>query len=62
MHRLIASLLLATLAGAAYAEPLNYNVVNLEANATRQVSNDTAYATLFVEYTENDPGDRKSVV
>ncbi|SMC25233.1 Predicted secreted protein [Andreprevotia lacus DSM 23236] len=55
MQRLIASLFVATLATTAWAETLNYNVVNLEANASREVGNDIAYATLFVELTEADP-------
>ncbi|KAF0814218.1 hypothetical protein IGB42_01115 [Andreprevotia sp. IGB-42] len=55
MQRLIAPLFVAAMATVAHAEPLNYNVVNLEANATREVGNDTAYATLFIELSENDP-------
>ena len=43
------------LAGFAHAEPLNYNVVNLEATATKDVSNDLATATLFIELTDTDP-------
>ena len=43
------------LAGFAQAEPLNYNVVNLEATASKDVSNDQATATLFVELNDNDP-------
>ncbi len=42
-------------AGLAQAEPLNYNVVNLEASASKDVSNDLATATLFVELTDSDP-------
>ncbi|WP_035056922.1 SIMPL domain-containing protein [Andreprevotia chitinilytica] len=55
MRNWMTGLLLATAATAVYAEPLNYNVVNLEASASREVSNDTAYATLFVEMTDSNP-------
>ncbi|UXY13946.1 SIMPL domain-containing protein [Chitiniphilus purpureus] len=57
LRRNIALAVLATLtaAGTARAEPLNYNVVNLEASAQRAVSNDLAVATLFVEVNDNDP-------
>lgn len=41
--------------GLAQAEPLNYNVVNLEASSSKDVSNDMASATLFVEINNNDP-------
>ncbi|GAA5785571.1 SIMPL domain-containing protein [Chitiniphilus shinanonensis] len=44
-----------TILGVAQAEPLNYNVVNLEASAQRSVSNDLAIATLFVEVNDADP-------
>lgn len=43
------------LAGHALAEPLNYNVVNLEASASKDVNNDLATASLFVELTDTDP-------
>lgn len=41
-------------AGAAFAEPLNYDVVNLDASARAEVANDLLMATLFVEKTNND--------
>ncbi|MBB5193569.1 putative secreted protein [Silvimonas terrae] len=39
----------------AFAEPLNYNVVNLEASSSKDVSNDLATATLYVEINNTDP-------
>lgn len=42
------------LAGNALAEPLNYDVVNLDASARAEVANDLLMATLFVEKTNND--------
>lgn len=48
---LVASLPLATL----HAEPLNYNVVNLQAEAERQVANDEMHAVLYVEKSHKQP-------
>ncbi|GGP26372.1 SIMPL domain-containing protein [Silvimonas amylolytica] len=39
----------------AHAEPLNYNVVSLEASSSKEVSNDLATATLYVEISNTDP-------
>ncbi|WP_171013932.1 SIMPL domain-containing protein [Chitinivorax sp. B] len=42
------------LAGIAQAEPLNYNVVNLQAEARRDVPNDLMAVTMFAEQSDND--------
>ena len=42
--------------GVVYAESLNYNLVELSAQASRQVSNDVMQATLFAEATGPQPG------
>lgn len=55
--KLLTNLLAAStlvLAGNALAEPLNYDVVNLDASARAEVANDLLMATLFVEKTNND--------
>ncbi|AOX99043.1 SIMPL domain-containing protein [Jeongeupia sp. USM3] len=55
MRRIAACLLIAGLSGPALAETLNYNVVNVSAQASREVSNDSARALLYVELTDSDP-------
>ena len=42
---------------AAENDVLNYNIVNVQADATRQVSNDEMYAVLFIEKTNKQPAD-----
>lgn len=37
------------------AEALNYNIVNLQADATRQVSNDEMHAVLYIEKSNKQP-------
>ena len=36
---------------------LNYNIANVQADATRQVSNDEMHATLFVEKSHKQPAE-----
>ncbi|WP_180076936.1 SIMPL domain-containing protein [Acinetobacter sp. YH12251] len=46
------------LAGATQAaDPLNYNIVNIQADATRQVSNDQMYAVLYIEKSNKQPAE-----
>lgn len=55
----ISMMLTALLAGAAtaiQAEPLNYDVINLQADARTEVANDLLMATLFIEMTNTDAG------
>ena len=39
------------------AEALNYNIVNLQADATRQVSNDEMHAVLYIEKSNKQPAE-----
>ncbi|BCL74978.1 hypothetical protein JHS3_07140 [Jeongeupia sp. HS-3] len=55
MRRIAACLLIAGLSGPVLAETLNYNVVNLNAQASREVGNDTVRALLYVELNDSDP-------
>lgn len=48
---------LSTMSIAAENEPLNYNIVNVQADATRQVSNDEMHAVLFIEKTNKQPAE-----
>lgn len=54
MNKLVAGLL-ACMATLAWAEELPRNVVSFDTHASREVANDTAYATLFVEFTDVEP-------
>ena len=47
--------LLLTLSASALAEPLNYNQVQLSADARREVNNDTLNAVLFSEESHSSP-------
>ena len=48
---LVSTLLAATV----QAEPLNYNVISLDAEARREVANDLMRANLFAEFNDADP-------
>lgn len=48
---------LSTMTMAADNDPLNYNIVNVQADATRQVSNDEMHAVLFIEKTNKQPAE-----
>ncbi|WP_180055091.1 SIMPL domain-containing protein [Acinetobacter sp. YH12142] len=39
------------------AAPLNYNIVNIQADATRQVSNDQMHAVLYIEKSNKQPAE-----
>ena len=52
---LASSLSLPVLAQA--ADPLNYNLVNIQADATRQVSNDEMNAVLYIEKSNKQPAE-----
>lgn len=47
-------LAIATMSTQIYANEPNYRIVNLQAEATRQVKNDEMQATLYAEFTEKD--------
>ena len=46
---------LASYASAAENEPLNYNLINIQAEASRQVSNDEMHAVLYIEKSNKQP-------
>lgn len=46
---------LATMSFAAPAEPLNFNMINLSAEANREISNDEMHATLYIEKSNKQP-------
>lgn len=48
---------LSTMTNAAENEALNYNIVNVQADASRQVSNDEMHAVLFIEKTNKQPAE-----
>ncbi len=54
MKRLLAVALILGASMGASAEPLNYDVVNLQADARTEVANDLLTATLFIEATNTD--------
>ena len=47
---------------AAENDPLNYNIVNVQADATRQVSNDEMHAVLFIEKNNKQPAELSSQI
>ena len=53
---------LSTMAMAAENDPLNYNIVNVQADATRQVSNDEMHAVLFIEKNNKQPAELSSQI
>lgn len=52
---LLCTTALSTATFAAENESLNYNVVNVQAEASRQVSNDEMHATLYIEKSNKQP-------
>jgi predicted secreted protein len=38
-------------------ENLNYNIVNIQADASRQVANDEMHATLYIEKSNKQPAE-----
>ena len=57
---LVASLMIASVSGSAFAAPaesLNYNVINIQADAAREVSNDQIQAVLYIEKTNKQPAE-----
>ncbi|MBU3847699.1 MAG: SIMPL domain-containing protein [Candidatus Acinetobacter avistercoris] len=59
---LLATALLSTSLFARDDNQLNYNVVNLQADATRQVSNDEMHVVLFVEKSHKQPTELSSQI
>ena len=62
---LAATLLAAGAASTAFAqqnESLNYNIVNIQAEATREVSNDQMHAVLYIEKSHKQPAELASQI
>ena len=63
-HFVLSSLLLGSLFSsnvfAQQTEALNYNLVNVQAEATRQVSNDEMHAVLYIENSNKQPSELAS--
>lgn len=53
---------ISTMSIAAENVPLNYNLVNVQANATRQVSNDEMHAVLYIERNNKQPAELSSEI
>lgn len=67
MHKFVLTTMLASLAisTATFAqnnEPLNYNLINLQAEAVRQVSNDEMHAVLYIEKSNKQPAELASQI
>ncbi|MGE4316209.1 SIMPL domain-containing protein [Acinetobacter sp.] len=59
---LVFASLLSTAAFAQQAEPLNYNLVNVQAEATRQISNDEMHAVLYIERSKKQPAELSALI
>ncbi|TCM67741.1 putative secreted protein [Acinetobacter calcoaceticus] len=62
---LSALILTSALSGQAFAqqnESLNYNIANVQAQATREVSNDQMHATLYIEKSNKQPAELSSQI
>ena len=62
---LAATLLAVGAASTAFAqqnESLNYNIVNVQAEATREVSNDQMHAVLYIEKSHKQPAELASQI
>ncbi|MGE8541952.1 MAG: SIMPL domain-containing protein [Acinetobacter sp.] len=57
LSTLMASLAFSAAANAQNTEALNYNIVNIQAEATRQVSNDEMSAVLYIEKSNKQPAE-----
>ena len=62
---LVSSLLLASVSSPVFAattEALNYNVINIQADASREVSNDQIQAVLYIEKNNKQPAELASQI
>ena len=57
MRKLVLTTTLICATTATFAEPLNYNILNIQAEASRQVSNDEMSAVLYIEKTNKQPSE-----
>ncbi|WP_349926990.1 SIMPL domain-containing protein [Acinetobacter sp. A1-4-2] len=62
LSSLLLSSLLSTATFAQPTEQLNYNLVNVQAEATRQISNDEMYAVLYIERSKKQPAELSALI
>ncbi len=57
MRKLVLATTLLCTTTVTFAEPLNYNILNIQAEASREVSNDEMSAVLYIEKTNKQPSE-----
>ena len=62
LSSLVLAGLLSTTAFAQQTEQLNYNLVNVQAEATRQISNDEMHAVLYIERSKKQPAELSALI
>ena len=62
LSSLVLTSLLSTTAFAQQTEQLNYNLVNVQAEATRQISNDEMHAVLYIERSKKQPAELSALI
>jgi predicted secreted protein len=62
LSSLVLTSLLSTATFAQPTEQLNYNLVNVQAEATRQISNDEMYAVLYIERSKKQPAELSALI
>ena len=62
LSSLVLTSLLSTATFAQPTEQLNYNLVNVQAEATRQISNDEMYAVLYIERGKKQPAELSALI
>jgi predicted secreted protein len=62
LSSLVLAGVLSTTAFAQQTEQLNYNLVNVQAEATRQISNDEMHAVLYIERSKKQPAELSALI
>ncbi|MFH7765766.1 SIMPL domain-containing protein [Acinetobacter sp. BSP-28] len=62
LSSLMLASVLSTTAFAQQTEQLNYNLVNVQAEATRQISNDEMHAVLYIERSKKQPAELSALI
>ncbi|MGE8558892.1 SIMPL domain-containing protein [Acinetobacter sp. UBA3106] len=62
LSSLVIASILSTTAFAQQTEQLNYNLVNVQAEATRQISNDEMHAVLYIERSKKQPAELSALI
>ncbi|MCG2607263.1 SIMPL domain-containing protein [Acinetobacter sp. SM34] len=62
LSSLVLAGVLSTTAFAQQIEQLNYNLVNVQAEATRQISNDEMHAVLYIERSKKQPAELSALI